>query len=81
MENGVLNSELSLMKNKCKELIDIVSIFAKSNSEKNEEEKKKKDEKPMLFGVRLEVQEEMERKRKRIELNKIANIFISQLCK
>ncbi|PHT54510.1 hypothetical protein CQW23_08972 [Capsicum baccatum] len=80
MENGVLNSELSLMKNKCKELIDIVSIFAKSNSEKNEE-KKKKDERPMLFGVRLEVQEEMERKRKRIELNKIANIFISQLCK
>ncbi|KAJ8562678.1 hypothetical protein K7X08_031130 [Anisodus acutangulus] len=77
MENGVLSSELSLMKNKCKELIDIVSIFA--NPEK--EEKKQQDERPMLFGVRLEVQEEMERKKKRVELNEIASVFLSQLCK
>ncbi|CAN4107233.1 unnamed protein product [Withania somnifera] len=74
VENGVLSSELSLMKNKCKELIDIVTIFAK-NPEKEEEKK------PMLFGVRLEVQEEIERKRKRIELNEIASVYISQLCK
>lgn len=75
MENGVLSSELSLMKNKCKELMNIVTIFAK-NPEKEEEEKK-----PMLFGVRLEVKEEMERKRKRVELNEIASVFLSQLCK
>ncbi|XP_060185064.1 heat stress transcription factor B-3 [Lycium barbarum] len=79
MENGVLSSELSLMKNKCKELIDIVSICAK-NPEKEGEEKQQ-DERPMLFGVRLEVQEEMERKRKRVELNEIASVFLSQLCK
>lgn len=60
MENGVLSSELLLMKNKCKELMNIVTIFAK-NPEKEEDEKK-----PMLFGVRLEVKEEMEKKRKRI---------------
>lgn len=74
MENGALSSELSLMKNKCKELIDIVTIFAK-NPEKEEAKK------PMLFGVRLEVQEEMERKRKRVELNEIASVYLSQLCK
>lgn len=74
MENGVLSSELSLMKNKCKELMNIVTIFAK-NPEKEEEKK------PMLFGVRLEVKEEMERKRKRVELNEIASVFLSQLCK
>ncbi|XP_016479025.1 heat stress transcription factor B-3-like [Nicotiana tabacum] len=78
MENGVLSSELSVMKNKCKELIDIVTIFAK-NPEK--EEKKQQDERPMLFGVRLEVQEEMERKRKRAELTETASVFLSQLCK
>ncbi|XP_006350178.1 heat stress transcription factor B-3 [Solanum tuberosum] len=74
MENGVLSSELSLMKNKCKELMNIVTIFAKI-PEKEEEKK------PMLFGVRLEVKEEMERKRKRVELNEIASVFLSQLCK
>ncbi|XP_049354160.1 heat stress transcription factor B-3 [Solanum verrucosum] len=74
MENGVLSSELSLMKNKCKELMNIVTIFAK-NPEKEEEKK------PMLFGVRLEVKEEMERKRKRVELNEIASVFLSQVCK
>ncbi|KAJ8565079.1 hypothetical protein K7X08_001539 [Anisodus acutangulus] len=77
MENGVLSSELSLVKNKCKELIDIVSIFAKNP----EKEEGKKQQRPMLFGVRLEVQEEMERKRKRVELNEIASVFLSQLCK
>ncbi|XP_015072976.1 heat stress transcription factor B-3 [Solanum pennellii] len=75
MENGVLSSELLLMKNKCKELMNIVTIFAK-NPEKEEDEKK-----PMLFGVRLEVKEEMERKRKRVELNEMASVFLSQLCK
>lgn len=54
MENGILSSELSLMKNKCKELIGIVTIFAK-NPEKEEEKK------PMLFGVKLEVKEEIGR--------------------
>lgn len=77
MENGVLSSELSLINKKCKELIDIVAIFAKS-SEKEEEKEGKKGKRPMLFGVRLEVEEEMERKRKRLEFNEIASVFLSQ---
>lgn len=80
MENGVLSSELSLINNKCKELIDLVSILAKS-SEEEEEKEGQKGKRPMLFGVRLEVEEEMERKRKRVEFNEIASVFLSQLYK
>ncbi|KAA8517126.1 hypothetical protein F0562_017419 [Nyssa sinensis] len=77
-ENGVLNSELSSMKKKCKELLDLVAMYG--NLEKKEEEE---DERPMLFGVRLEVQGgDMERKRKREEiLSKSASVLLSQSCK
>lgn len=78
MENGVLSSELSTINKKCKELIDIVAMLAE-NSE--EEEEGQQDERPMLFGVRLEVQEEMERKRKRAEFTETVGVFLSQLCK
>ncbi|XP_009775017.1 heat stress transcription factor B-3-like [Nicotiana sylvestris] len=78
MENGVLSSELSTINKKCKELIDIVAMLAE-NSE--EEEEGQQDERPMLFGVRLEVQEEMERKRKRAEFTQTVGVFLSQLCK
>uniref|UniRef100_A0A5B6YML9 Putative Heat Stress Transcription Factor family protein n=1 Tax=Davidia involucrata TaxID=16924 RepID=A0A5B6YML9_DAVIN len=75
-ENGVLNSELSSMKNKCKELLDLVALYG--NLEKKEEE----DERPKLFGVRLEVQGgERERKRKRAEISKSASVLLSQSCK
>lgn len=78
MENEVLSSELSTINKKCKELIDIVAMLAE-NSE--EEEEGQQDERPMLFGVRLEVQEEMERKRKRAEFTQTVGVFLSQLCK
>ncbi|CAN4118466.1 unnamed protein product [Withania somnifera] len=80
MENGALSSELSLINNKCKELIDIVAILAKS-SEEEEEKEEHKGKGPMLFGVRLEVEEEVERKRKRVEFIEIASLYLSQLCK
>ncbi|CAK9140992.1 unnamed protein product [Ilex paraguariensis] len=74
-ENGVLSTELSSMKKKCKELLDLVAMY--TNSEKEEEE----DERPLkLFGVRLEVQGERERKRKR-KINESARVLLSQSCK
>ncbi|KAF3956792.1 hypothetical protein CMV_018122 [Castanea mollissima] len=73
-ENGVLNSELLSMKRKCKELLDLVAKYA--HSEKEEE-----DERPKLFGVRLEVPGEREMKRKRAEIRESASILLSQSCK
>lgn len=80
MENGELSSELSLINKKCKELIDIVSILAKKSQEEEEKEGKK-GKRPMLFGVRLEVEEVIEKKRKIAEFNENASVFLSQLCK
>ncbi|KAK4725457.1 hypothetical protein R3W88_028236 [Solanum pinnatisectum] len=77
MENGELSYELSLVNKKCKELIDLVAILSK-NSNEEETKEGQKGKRPMLFGVRLEVEEEMERKRKRVELNEIASVFLSQ---
>ncbi|KAM0027526.1 putative transcription factor HSF-type-DNA-binding family [Helianthus debilis subsp. tardiflorus] len=62
-ENKVLCSELWSMRKKCKELLDLVSMYATSSSNKEEED----DQRPKLFGVRLEVHGDKERKRKRIE--------------
>lgn len=73
-ENMVLNSELASMKRKCKELLDLVAKYA--HSDKEEE-----DERPKLFGVRLEVQGEMEMKRRRAEISESASILLSQSCK
>ncbi|XP_059646277.1 heat stress transcription factor B-3 [Cornus florida] len=79
-ENGILSSELSSMKKKCNELLDLVSIYTNSSSEKEEEES---HEGPKLFGVRLEVQGVMERKRKRAEISSESASFnlLSQSCK
>lgn len=76
-ENGVLSSELSIMKNKCKELLDLVARCTSSEKEEDYHE----DERPMLFGVRLEVQGERERKRKRAEISESARVLLSQSCK
>ncbi|KAL3585308.1 hypothetical protein D5086_012175 [Populus alba] len=73
-ENGVLSTELTSMKRKCKELLDLV---AKSAHLEKEEE----DERPKLFGVRLEVEGEREKKRKRAEIRESATILLSQSCK
>lgn len=61
-ENKVLCSELSSMKNKCRELIDLVAMYTGGTSTKKTEED---DQSPKLFGVRLEVHGDKERKRKR----------------
>ncbi|KAK6945275.1 Heat shock factor (HSF)-type, DNA-binding [Dillenia turbinata] len=73
-ENGVLSSELTCMKKKCKELLDLVAMSARS-------EKEEDDERPKLFGVRLELQGEREKKRKRAEISESASILLSQSCK
>lgn len=77
-ENWVLSSELSNLKNKCKELLDMVAVYTKKeNLDDNDE----KYEGPKLFGVKL--QGEM-RKRKREENAgdvKAPTYYMSQLCK
>ncbi|CAK9319524.1 unnamed protein product [Citrullus colocynthis] len=74
-ENGALSSELVSMKNKCRELFDLVAKH--ENISKKEEE----DERPKLFGVRLE-EGERERKRKRAEeITETATFLLSQSCK
>ncbi|KAK7285620.1 hypothetical protein RJT34_20396 [Clitoria ternatea] len=50
-DNAVLNSKLSTMKRKCTKLLDLVAKYS-SNPKEHEHE----DERPMLFGVRLDVQ-------------------------
>ncbi|XWS56287.1 hypothetical protein CRYUN_Cryun09bG0072900 [Craigia yunnanensis] len=75
-ENGVLSSELTSMKRKCKDLLELVAKYA--GFEKEEED----DESPKLFGVRLEVEGKRERKRRREEIiSESASILLSQSCK
>lgn len=73
-ENGVLSLELTSMKRKCKDLLDLVAKYAQFEEEKE-------DESPKLFGVRLEVEGERERKRRRAEISESASILLSQSCK
>ncbi|CAL5434991.1 unnamed protein product [Camellia sinensis] len=82
-ENGVLSSELSGMKRKCTELIDLVAMYARSEKEEEEEEEEEEDEddRPKLFGVRLKVEGDMERKRKRANISETASVLLSQSCK
>ncbi|KAM2044730.1 hypothetical protein ACFX1T_009009 [Malus domestica] len=76
-ENGVLSSELMSMKQKCNELLHLVARYGDS-AEKEEEDNERV---PKLFGVRLEVAGERERKRKRAEICKNASVLLSQACK
>ncbi|XP_068308750.1 heat stress transcription factor B-3-like [Pyrus communis] len=76
-ENGVLSSELTSMKRKCTELLDLVAKYGDS-AEKEEEGNERVLK---LFGVRLEVTGERERKRKRAEISATANVLLSQACK
>ncbi|XP_050226579.1 heat stress transcription factor B-3 [Mercurialis annua] len=75
-ENGALCYELGSMKRKCKELLDLVGKYA--HLEKEEENN---DERPKLFGVRLEVEGEKEKKKKRAEIRECASVLLSQSCK
>lgn len=72
-ENGALSMELASMKKKCKELLDLVRVYA--NSEKAVE-----DRRPKLFGVRLEVLPQ-EKKREHEEFSENIRILLSQSCK
>ncbi|KAL5059310.1 hypothetical protein RYX36_030914 [Vicia faba] len=78
-ENVVLSSELASTKRKCKELLDLVTTC---NKRQEEEKAKDDDERPMLFGVRLDVQQgERMMKRNRAEISESASILLSQSCK
>lgn len=66
------------MKRKCRELLDLV---AKYSHAKDQEEELEEDERPMLFGVRLDVQGERRMKRNRTEMSESASILLSQSCK
>ncbi|XP_022766003.1 heat stress transcription factor B-3 [Durio zibethinus] len=75
-ENGILRLELTSMKRKCKELLELVTKYAQFEREKEEHES------PKLFGVRLEAEGERERKRRRAEIiSESASILLSQSCK
>ncbi|XVE75592.1 hypothetical protein DITRI_Ditri12bG0105800 [Diplodiscus trichospermus] len=78
-ENGVLSWELMSMKRKCKDLVDLVVKY--SEFEKDDEEEEYRS--PKLFGVRLEVGGERERKRKRAAevISECSSILLSQSCK
>ncbi|KAL6138081.1 hypothetical protein ACLB2K_063367 [Fragaria x ananassa] len=77
MENGVLSCELTSMKTKCKELLDLVAKYGRDSDHEEDA-----DQRPKLFGVRLEVEGERERKRKRAEIiSESASILLSQPCK
>ncbi|KAK4412939.1 Heat stress transcription factor B-3 [Sesamum alatum] len=81
-ENGVLNSELGIMKRKCKELLDLVAIHGrKSENIDDEEEEEENNEGPKLFGVRLEVEGEMLEKKRKREISESARLILSQSCK
>ncbi|KAK6124845.1 hypothetical protein DH2020_041413 [Rehmannia glutinosa] len=83
-ENGVLNSELAIMKKKCNELLDLVAMYGENSSQKEEivEEESKMNKGPKLFGVRLEVEGKIEnKKRKRAEISESGRVILSQSCK
>ncbi|CAL0310084.1 unnamed protein product [Lupinus luteus] len=79
-ENGVLSSELTSMRKKCMELLDLVAKYSNNNSHnaKKEEKNKKEDERPMLFGVRLDVVQGEKRKRTSEISEKSGSILLSQ---
>ncbi|MED6170829.1 hypothetical protein PIB30_034921 [Stylosanthes scabra] len=81
-ENGVLTSELTTMKRKCRELLDLVAKYSKAKEkEDKEEEDDDQGGRPMLFGVRLDVEGHRQVKRKRDEIRESASILLSQSCK
>lgn len=85
-ENGALSSELTSMKHKCKELLELVAKYTRHEDEGDEEEEEKENnssEGLKLFGVRLEVKGDHrgERKRKGAGFGESASILLSQSCK
>ena len=76
-ENGALSSELTSMKRKCKDLLELVSAYVGREREEREEKRLK------LFGVRLEVKVEERKKRgkEEEEVYETARLLLSQSCK
>jgi heat shock transcription factor len=77
-ENGVLSSELTSMKRKCKDLLELVVKYA------NKEEEEDRRPMPKLFGVRLDSAEREKRRRiaEMISDHSANNVFfLSQSCK
>ncbi|KAE8711172.1 Heat stress transcription factor B-3 [Hibiscus syriacus] len=72
-ENGLLKWELTSMKRKCKELLDLVANYAQFEKEKDNDHNI-----PKLFGVKLETEGEREKKRK---ISESASVLLSQACK
>ncbi|GMI65878.1 heat shock transcription factor B3, HEAT SHOCK TRANSCRIPTION FACTOR B3 [Hibiscus trionum] len=77
-ENGVLNWELRSMKRKCQELVELLANYAQSEKENDDDDD---DRSPKLFGVKLEIQGEREKKRRRAEISESASVLLSQPCK
>ncbi|KAI3412546.1 HSF_DOMAIN domain-containing protein [Psidium guajava] len=90
-ENGALSSELTSMKHKCKELLELVAKYAQyedgegGGGKEDEEEEKENNggEGLKLFGVRLEIKgdQRRERKRKGAGFRESASVLLSQSCK
>ncbi|QHN84510.1 hypothetical protein HN51_039054 [Arachis hypogaea] len=81
-ENGVLSLELTTMKRKCRELLDLVAKYSHAQEEEEDEDENEAEAgRPMLFGVRLDVQGQRQVKRKRDEIRESASILLSQSCK
>ncbi|XP_022743475.1 heat stress transcription factor B-3-like [Durio zibethinus] len=79
-ENGVLSSEVTSMKRKCRDLLDLVAKYEQFEKEEDDDDHDDNDS-PKLFGVRLEVGER-ERKRRIAEIiSESASILLSQSCK
>ncbi|KAL5995239.1 hypothetical protein ACLOJK_025297 [Asimina triloba] len=89
-ENGELCVELVNMKNKCKELLDlVVDVHAKSSKDSVlvVEDDDDDDERPKLFGVRLDVEAGEKRKKKKQRqrstelISESIRALLSQSCK
>ncbi|XVF07205.1 hypothetical protein REPUB_Repub06bG0118700 [Reevesia pubescens] len=77
--NRVLSSELTSMKRKCKDLLDLVAKYAQFETKKEDDDHD--HESPKLFGVKLEVEGERQRKRRAEIISESASILLSQSCK
>ncbi|KAL9232581.1 hypothetical protein vseg_007679 [Gypsophila vaccaria] len=66
IENEVLCLELKSMKKKCQQLFHLVALYGTKMKEEEEEDDDDNENRPKLFGVRLGLPEERERKRTRL---------------
>ncbi|GAB4843870.1 hypothetical protein Ancab_013832 [Ancistrocladus abbreviatus] len=76
-ENGILNSELTSMKKRCRALLEFVAMYLSSKEEEGGDDERI----PKLFGVRLEVQGQREKRRRRAEIYESARVLLAQSCK